>query len=75
MDLINGIQNAVDYIEAHLTEELDYEAIARRACVSSSDFQRIFSILCGYSAVSYTHLDVYKRQGMDKRYAQAERGN
>lgn len=27
MDLINGIQNAVDYIEAHLTEELDYEAM------------------------------------------------
>lgn len=43
MDLINGIQNAVDYIEAHLTEELDYEAIARRACVSSSDFQRILA--------------------------------
>ena len=53
MDLINGIQNAVDYIEAHLTEELDYEAIARRACVSSSDFQRIFSILCGYSVGEY----------------------
>lgn len=53
MDLINGIQNAVDYIEAHLTEELDYEAIARRACVSSSDFQRIFNILCGYSVGEY----------------------
>lgn len=53
MDLINGIQNAVDYIETHITEELDYEAIARQACVSSTDFQRIFSILCGYSVGEY----------------------
>ena len=29
MDWITGIQNAIDYIETHITEELDYEQIAK----------------------------------------------
>ena len=31
MDWITGIQNAINYIEDHLTGELDYEAIARES--------------------------------------------
>ena len=45
MDWITGIQRAIDYIEEHLTEELDYEAIARESFSSSFHFQRVFSIL------------------------------
>lgn len=30
MDWICGIQQGIDYIEAHLTEKLDYQDIARR---------------------------------------------
>ena len=30
MEWISGIQNAINYIEDHITEPLDYEAIARR---------------------------------------------
>ena len=53
MDWAMEIQNAVDYIEAHLTEELDFEEIARRAASSSFYFQRIFGALCGYSLGEY----------------------
>lgn len=53
MDWALGIQNAVDYIEEHLTEELDFEEIARRAASSSFYFQRIFGALCGYSLGEY----------------------
>lgn len=53
MDWALGIQNAVDYIEEHLTENLDFEEIARRAASSSFYFQRIFSALCGYSLGEY----------------------
>ena len=31
MDWITGIQNAINYIEDHITEELDYEHIARES--------------------------------------------
>ena len=53
MDWIAGIQNAINYIEDHITEELDYEAIARESFSSPFHFQRVFSILCGYTLGEY----------------------
>lgn len=53
MDQIRGIQNALDYIETHLTEEIDYDEIARRSCSSLSHFRRTFHILCGYTLAEY----------------------
>ena len=53
MEWITGIQNAINYIEEHLTEELDYEQIARASFSSSFHFQRVFSILCGYTLGDY----------------------
>ena len=53
MDWITGIQNAINYIEDHITEELDNEAIARESFSSSFHFQRVFSILCGYTLGEY----------------------
>ena len=49
MDWISGIQKAVDYVEVHITEDLDYNEIAKQAYSSPFHFQRIFSILCGYT--------------------------
>lgn len=45
MDWIKGIQRAIDYTEAHLTEEIDYDAVAKEAYSSSFHFQRVFSIM------------------------------
>lgn len=56
MDWITGIQRALDYTEAHLTEEIDYEAVAKEACSSVFHFQRIFSILCGYTLGDYIRM-------------------
>lgn len=53
MDWVTGIQKAIDYIEDHITEELDYEEIAENAFSSSYHFQRVFSILCGYTLGEY----------------------
>ena len=53
MDWITGIQNAISYIEDHITEELDYERIAKESFSSSFHFQRVFSILCGYTLGEY----------------------
>ena len=53
MDWITGIQNAINYIEDHITEQLDYDIIARESFSSSFHFQRVFSILCGYTLGEY----------------------
>ena len=53
MDWITGMLNAIDYIEEHITEKVDYEEIARCSCLSSYNFQRVFGILCGYTLGEY----------------------
>lgn len=53
MNWITGIQNALNYIENHITEELDYAKIAQQAACSNYYFQRIFGILCGISLGEY----------------------
>ncbi|MDE6599484.1 MAG: AraC family transcriptional regulator [Oscillospiraceae bacterium] len=53
MDWVKSFQNAVDYIEEHLAEPTDYERIAREMNVSSFYFQKIFSILCGFTVGEY----------------------
>ena len=53
MDWITGIQKAIDYVEDHLDAEIDYEAVARVSFSSNHHFQRLFSILCGYTLGEY----------------------
>lgn len=53
MDWITGMQNAIDYIEEHLTEKIDYEAVAAQCFSSSYHFQRVFGLLCGFTLGEY----------------------
>ena len=53
MDWITGLQNAINYIEDHLTEEINYDKVAKEAACSSFYFQRIFGILCEISLGEY----------------------
>lgn len=53
MDWFTGIQNVINYVEEHLTEEIDYEEVAKEAACSNFYFQRIFGILCGISLGDY----------------------
>ena len=47
MDPFTGLTRALDYIEAHLSGELDCAAAAREAAMSPYQFQRVFGVLCG----------------------------
>ncbi len=53
MEWITGIQNAINYIEDHITETIDYEEVAKVSFSSPFHFQRVFSILCGYTLGEY----------------------
>lgn len=44
MDWIIGIQRAVDYIEEHLTENIDYEKVAAESFSSSYHFDKNIDI-------------------------------
>ena len=56
MDWIQGIQRAIDYAEAHMTEKIDYDEAARQAYSSPFHFQRVFGILCGFSYGDYIRM-------------------
>lgn len=56
MDWITEIQRAIDYVEEHLTDEIDYESVAREAASSVFHFQRLFSMLCGYTLGDYIRM-------------------
>lgn len=53
MNWIKGLQRAIDYMEAHITEPTDYELIAREMNVSAFYFQRIFTLICGFTPGEY----------------------
>ena len=44
MDWVMGMQRAIDYVEAHITEDLDYNEIARQSCSTAYHFQRVFGL-------------------------------
>lgn len=56
MEWIKGIQRAIDYIELNLTEDINYEDIAKQAYSSQFHFQRVFGILCGFTVGDYIRM-------------------
>lgn len=53
MDCMRRINSAMDYIESHMTEDIDYHQVARRACCSVYHFQRMFSFVTGIPPSEY----------------------
>lgn len=53
MDWITGLQRALDYIEEHITEPVDFAEVAKAAYSSSFHFQRVFCVICGFSLGDY----------------------
>jgi len=50
---IDGIQNAIKYIEDNISADLKIEDIAECSYVSAFHFQRIFNVLCGITVGEY----------------------
>ncbi len=53
MDWLNRMNRAMDYIEAHLCDELDYEQASKMACCSAYHFQHMFSFITGVPLSEY----------------------
>ena len=53
MDWMSRLNDAMDYLEDHLTEEVDYDRLAQIACCSTYHFQRMFGYLAGATLSEY----------------------
>lgn len=53
MEWIAQFNGAIDYIEAHLADEIDYIEVAKLACCSSYHFQRMFSYMADVPLSEY----------------------
>ena len=53
MELKRLLQDAVNYIEKHILDDISYEDVAREVYMSSYNFHRIFSIVTGITANAY----------------------
>ena len=53
MEWIERLNDAIGYIEEHLTDEMDYEQLGKTACCSSYHFQRMFTYMAGISLSEY----------------------
>ena len=53
MEWIERLNDAIGYIEEHLTDEIDYGQLGRIACCSSYHFQRMFAYMAGIPLSEY----------------------
>ena len=53
MELIQTIQGAIDYMEAHITEPITYADVAKSLYLSGFHFHRTFSMVVGITPAEY----------------------
>ena len=53
MDWVESIHRAIQYIEAHLREDLSISTVAQQAALSPYYFQKGFAMLCGMTVGEY----------------------
>ena len=53
MDWLDKMSEAIEYIEANLTDEISYEKASKIACCSVFHFQRMFSYIAGVPLSEY----------------------
>lgn len=53
MEWMEAIREAVDYMEAHIMEEITVNDVAKHVSISPFYFHKGFSMLCGYTLMEY----------------------
>ena len=53
MDWIKNLNEAITYMEEHMTEDIKYKQVAKIACCSSYHFQRMFAHIAGVPLSEY----------------------
>ena len=53
MEWVERLNEAIAYLEEHLTDEVDYGRLGQIACCSSWHFQRMFAYMAGVPLAEY----------------------
>jgi len=53
MEWVEHLNQSMQYIEEHLTDEIDYEQLGRIACCSAYHYQRMFTYMAGITLAEY----------------------
>ena len=72
MNVLKHLNAAVDYIEANLCAELDFDQTARMACVTTDSFQRFFSYMTGMTLNEYVRRRRLTLAAADLRHTDAQ---
>jgi len=67
-NIAEKLNTVVDYIEDHLTEEIDRDEIARLACCSYYDVGRSFSLLAGIGISDYVRKRRLTQAGIELKH-------
>ena len=72
MEWFERLNQSLNYIEEHLTDEIDYEQLGRIACCSAYHYQRMFTYMAGITLAEYIRrrkmsLAAVDLQGGDER--------
>lgn len=65
LDLTSDIQKAIEYIEEHLTDDMDISDISGIAYLSPFHFQRIFHAMCGCTVGEYIRMRRLSMAGVE----------
>ncbi|MGO4786355.1 hypothetical protein AB4124_02775 [Paenibacillus sp. 2KB_20] len=69
MDWVQRMNEAIGYIEGHITEEIDYAEAAQIACCSVYHFQRMFPFITDVTLSEY----IRRRSHVHSRTCMAQR--
>lgn len=53
MEWVERLNQSMNYIEEHLTDEIDYQQLGRIACCSAYHYQRMFTYMAGITLAEY----------------------
>ncbi len=53
MEWVERLNQSINYIEEHLTDEIDYKQLGRIACCSAYHYQRMFAYMAGITLAEY----------------------
>lgn len=65
MDWAAGLNQTIDYMETHLTGEINYEHLAQLACCSAYHYQRMFAYMTGVPLGEYIRRRRMSRAAVD----------
>ena len=65
MDWVESIHRAIQYIEAHLREDLSVCTVAQQAALSPYYFQKGFTMLCGMTVGEYIRQSRLSAAGLE----------